>query len=75
LPAEAVMTPRALLGGQLHQFVVGATDLERKSRLQVFTLEQDPVAQGFGQSGGRLQRRAHGQFVHRRGQDLLDVMF
>ncbi|MNM97621.1 hypothetical protein D3C81_1101310 [compost metagenome] len=60
---------------QLHQLVVGAADLEGKGRLQVFALEQDLVAQGFGQGRSRLQRRAHGQFIHRRGKDFFDVAF
>jgi hypothetical protein len=44
-PADAVITPGFLLRAQLHQFVVGASDLEGKGRLQVFALEQDLVAQ------------------------------
>ncbi len=55
---------------QVHQFVVGAADLEGKRRLQVFALEQDLIAQRLGQGRCRLQRRAHSEFVNRRGKDL-----
>ncbi|MNI01789.1 hypothetical protein D3C73_546430 [compost metagenome] len=60
---------------QLHQLVVGTADLEGKGRLQVFALEQDLVAQGFGQGRCRLQRRAHGQLIDRRGKDFFHVAF
>ncbi|MNO94079.1 hypothetical protein D3C76_856910 [compost metagenome] len=60
---------------QLHQLVVGAADLEGKGRLQVFALEQDLVAQCLRQGRCRLQRRAHRQFIHRRGKDFFDVAF
>ena len=59
---------------QLHQFVVGATDLEGERWLQVLALEQNPIAQRLGQRWRRLQRRTHGDVVDRRGEDLFHVL-
>ncbi|MNM68223.1 hypothetical protein D3C81_797750 [compost metagenome] len=60
---------------QLGQFVVGTANFEGKHRLQVFTLEQDVVAQTLAQLAGGLQRSFDGNVVNARGEDLLDVLF
>lgn len=66
--------PGLLRGTELHQLVVGTTDLEGKGRLQVLALEQDLIAQQGRQRRRHLQRRAHRQVVDRGGQDLLHVV-
>ena len=60
---------------QLRQLVVRPTDLEREHRLQVFTLEQNLVAQALAQLPGALQRGFDSDVVDARGEDLLDVLF
>ena len=62
-----------LLAAQLREAVVGAADLEGKGRLQVLALEQDLVAQVLGQRRRRLQRRADGQVIDRRGKNHLHI--
>ncbi len=64
-----------LFRGQLGQFVVGPANLEREHRLQVFTLEQNLVAQPLAQLPGALQRGFYRNVVDARGEDLLDVLF
>lgn len=66
---------RTLFGSQLGQLVVGAANLEREHRLQVFTLEPDLVAQPLGELAGGLQRGFYGNVVDARGEDLFDVLF
>lgn len=63
-----------LLIAQLHQFVVGATDLEGERRLQIFALEQDLIAEQRRECRCRLQGGAYRQVVDRRGEDLLHVL-
>ena len=65
----------ALGVGELGQLVVGATDLEREHRLQVFALEPDLVAQPLGELAGGLQWGFHGNVINARGEDLLYVLF
>ena len=55
--------------------VVGAAELERKDRLQVFALEQDVVAEAATQAPGRLERRFDGDVVDARLEDAFDVTF
>jgi len=63
------------LCAELCQFVVGAANLEREHRLQVFALEQNLVVQALGQLPGGLQRGFHRNVVDARGEDHLYVLF
>ncbi|MNZ76598.1 hypothetical protein D3C78_951110 [compost metagenome] len=63
------------LSTELGQLVIGTANLEGEHRLQVFTLEQDVVAQTLAQLAGGLQRSFDGNVVNARGEDLLDVLF
>ena len=64
----------ALLGGELGHFVVGAAQLEREHRLQVFALEQNGVVQAARQAGGRVQRGFDGHVVDAGGEDAFEVV-
>ncbi|MCY1366143.1 hypothetical protein D9M69_530240 [compost metagenome] len=65
----------AFFVAQLGQLVVGAANLEREHRLQVFALEPNAVAQPLGELAGRLQRSFYGNVINARGEDLFDVLF
>jgi len=65
----------AFFVAQLGQLVVGAANLEREHRLQVFALEPDVVAQPLGELASVLQRGFYGNVINARGEDLLDVLF
>ena len=64
-----------LLGREVRKLVIGATNLERVHRLQVFALEQNLVAGALGELAGLLQRGFYGDVIDARGEDLLDVLF
>ena len=64
-----------LFGRKLRQLVVSPANLERVHRLQVFTLEQNLIAQTLGQLIGDVQRGFHRHVVDARGEDFFDVLF
>jgi hypothetical protein len=58
----------------MRDLVIGAAQLEGEHRLQIFALEQDPVAQSTRQPGCYLQRRLYGDVVDARLEYALQII-
>jgi hypothetical protein len=52
--------------------VVSAAQLEGEDRLQILSLEKNPVAEGGGKSRGLVERGLDGGLVDAGGEDLLE---
>ncbi len=66
--------PRAFLVGQVRNLVVGAANLEREHRLQVFTLHPYRIAQSLTEARRGFQGRLARDFIHARVEDHFQII-
>lgn len=55
-------------------FVVGASELEREDRLEVFTFEEDPAFEAVREVGGVGEGSFFDDFVDAGGEDEAEVV-
>jgi hypothetical protein len=65
--------PGQSLGGKANHLVVSSSELERKHRLLVLSLQPNAVAEAAGQCGREVKRRLRCCLIHSRKKNALEI--